>query len=146
MNAVFRSKIDGGFIWIPLAMPAVTLLALFTAPHGTRLAWIPVGTLFFATVIVCWTFAATYYELSVDQLVAHCGPFSWRVPLARVTAILESKTIRSGPALSMDRLEIVHDGGKVLVISPADKAGFLAAIQPRVAALRPAAAEPKPKR
>ena len=131
MNAVFRSKIDGGFIWIPLAMPAVTLLALFTAPHGTHLAWIPVGTLLFATVVVCWTFAATYYELSADQLVAHCGPFSWCVPLARVTAVHESHTMRSGPALSLDRLEIVYDGGKVLVISPADKAGFLSAIQQR---------------
>lgn len=146
MNAVFRSKIDGGFIWIPLAMPAVTLLALFAAPHGSRLPWIPVATLFFATVIVCWTFAATYYELSVEQLVAHCGPFTWRVPLARVTAIHESNSMRSGPALSLDRLEIIHDGGKVLVISPADKAGFIAAAQQRMAALRAVAAEPKPKR
>jgi len=146
MNAVFRSKIDGGFIWIPLAMPAVTLLALFTAPHGSRLPWIPVGMLFFATVLVCWTFAATYYELSVDQLVARCGPFSWRVPLDRVTAIHESNSVRSGPALSLDRLEIVHDGGKVLLISPADRAGFIAAAQRRIAALRPAAAEPRPNR
>lgn len=145
MNAVFRSKIDGGFIWIPVVMPGICLLALFTTPHDNRLAWIPVATLFFATILVCWTFMATYYELSADELVAHCGPFSWHVPLAEVTGIHASGSMRSGPALSLDRLEIVYGGGKVLVISPADKARFIAVAERRMAALRPAAA-PNPER
>ena len=145
MNAIFRSKIDRGFIWIPLAMPGVLLLALFTAPHGSRLPWIPVATLFSATVIVCWIFAATYYELSADEIVAHCGPFSWHVPLAEIAGIHESRSVRSGPALSMDRLEIVYGRGKVLVISPADKAGFITAAERRMAALR-STAGPKPDR
>ena len=140
MNAVFRSKIDGGFIWIALAMPVIAFVALFTAPQGNRLLWIPVGVLFLAAVIVCWTFLATYYELQGDQLVAHCGPFSWRVPLAEVTDIHESSSVRSGPALSMDRLEIAYGDGKVLVISPADKAGFVAAARRRMTALRSGAA------
>jgi hypothetical protein len=29
----------------------------------------------------------------------------------------------------MDRLEVVYRGGRVLIISPADKVGFLAAIR-----------------
>ena len=136
MNAVFRSKVDGRFIWIALAMPGVAFVALLTAPQGNRLLWIPVGLLLLAAVIVCWTFLATYYELRSDQLVTRCGPFTWRVPLAEVSGIRESNTARSGPALSMDRLEIIYGGGKVLVISPADKACFLAAAQRRMAALR----------
>jgi hypothetical protein len=136
MNTVFRSKIDGGFIWIALAMPGVAFVALFTAPQGNRLLWIPVGMLFLAAIVVCWIFIATYYELQGDQLVAHCGPFSWRVPLAEVTDIRESKSVRSGPALSMDRLEVVYGGGKVLLISPADKSGFVATVRRRMAAQR----------
>ena len=132
MSAVFRSKIDRGFIWIPLAMPGLALLALSTTPHGDCLAWIPVATLLFVTLVVCWTFVATYYELSADELVARCGPFRWRVPLAEVTGVRESRTLRSGPALSMDRLEVLYGNGKVLVISPADKAGFVAAVQQRM--------------
>lgn len=140
MSAVFRSKIDGRFIWIALAMPAVALVALFTTPQGNRVLWIPLGMLFLATVVVCWIFVATYYELQRDELVAHCGPFRWHVPLPEVTGIHESNSVRSGPALSMDRLEIIYGSGKVLLISPADKAGFAAAMQRRVAALRSEAA------
>ena len=145
MNAVFRSKVDGRFIWIALAMPIVAFVALFTAPQGNRLLWVPLGMLLLATVIVCWMFAATYYELRGDQLVTHCGPFRWRIPLAEVSDIRESNSARSGPALSMDRLEIVYGGDKVLVISPADKTRFVAAAERRMAALRSAAAEPKPE-
>jgi len=142
MNAVFRSKIDGRFGWIALAMPGVALVALFTAPAGNRLLWIPVSMVFLAAVLVCWIFISTYYELRQDQLVARCGPFIWRVPLAEVTAVRESSSARSGPALSMDRLEIVYRGGRVLVISPADKAGFLAALRRLAVGLAPSTAGP----
>lgn len=129
MSAVFRSKVDGGFLWLALAMPCVAFLALFTTPHGNRLLWIPVGTLFLAAFIVCWILISTYYELRGHELVTHCGPFTWRIPLAEVTDIRDSCSVRSGPALSLDRLEIVYGGGKVFIISPADKARFIAAFE-----------------
>lgn len=133
MNAVFRSKVDGRFKWIALAMPAVTLMALFTTPPGNHLLLIPVGAVFLATVTIEWIFLSTYYELRGDQLVTRCGPFIWRIPLAQVTEIRESNSVRSGPALSMDRLEVVHGPGRVLVISPADKERFLATLQAHAA-------------
>jgi hypothetical protein len=125
MNTVFRSKVDSRFKWIGLLMPCLALLALFSAQPGNRLLWIPVDTMSLATALVFWTLISTYYELQREQLVAHCGPFTWRIPLADNTGVRESNSMRSGPALSLDRLEIVHGGGKVLVISPADKAGFI---------------------
>jgi hypothetical protein len=146
MDAVFRSKVDGGFVWVAMAMPGLAFVAFFTAPHGTRLVWLPVSMLFLAAIVVCWTFVATYYELKDDQLVAHCGPFTWHIPLAEVSAIHESSSARSGPALSLDRLEVIYGGGKVLVISPADKARFLATVQRRMAALRSGPAGPEPER
>lgn len=131
MNVIFHSKVDGRFKWIGLLMPAVALLALFGTQPGNRLLWIPVGMMFLATVLVCWTLIATYYELQHDRLVAHCGPFSWRIPLADISAVRASRSVRSGPALSMDRLEIIYQGGKILTISPADKAGFMTALRQR---------------
>ena len=131
MNAVFRSKVDGRFRWIGLLMPCLALLALFGAPPGTRLPWVPVGTMSLATVLVCWTLISTCYELQREQLVAHCGPFTWHIPLADISEVRESNSMRSGPALSMDRLEIVYQGGKILTISPADKAGFMVALRRR---------------
>jgi hypothetical protein len=144
MNAVFRSKVDGTFVWIALAMPCVAFIALFTAPAGNRLLWLPVGMLFLAAGIVCWTTVATYYQLQGDELVARCGPFTWRIPLGEVTAIRESNSVRSGPALSMDRVEIVYGGGRSLLISPVDKARFIATLE-RMAGLKAVSAKPKPE-
>ena len=145
MNAVFPSKVDGGFILAALAMPCVALLALLTAPHRNLLLWIPVGMVVLAAILVCWIFAATCYELQGNALVVRCGPFTWRIQLAEVTDIRESASTRSGPALSMDRLEIVNGGGRKLIISPADKARFMAAVSRHTATLAPGAAGPKPR-
>ena len=132
MSAVFRSKVDGKLKWLALALPCVVLLALLTAPPGNKgLPLLPLAMVLLVAVIVCWVIFATYYELQREQLVAHCGPFSWRIPLAEITEVRASNSLRSGPALSLDRLEIVYGGGKVLIVSPADKAGFVAALQRR---------------
>lgn len=144
MNAVFRSKVDGRFKWIALAMPAVAVMTLFTAPPRNHLLWVPVGAVFLAAITISWIFISTYYELRGDQLVTHCGPFTWRIPLAEVTEVRESNSVRSGPALSMDRLEVVHGPGRVLIISPADKERFLAALRKRAAALTSSTTGPKP--
>jgi Bacterial PH domain len=145
MSAVFRSKVDGRFGWAAVAMPGVALLALFTAPARNPLLWIPVVMVLLAAVLVCWIFVATYYELRGDELMVRCGPFTWVIPVSQVTAIRDSRSTRSGPALSMDRVEIVYGGGRVLIVSPADKARFMAILSRRTAALTSSAAGPKPE-
>ena len=135
MKAVFRSKVDGKIKGLGLLLPGVALMALFTSPRGNLLLWLPVALVFLAALIVSWILMSTYYELQAGELVAHSGPFTWRIPLTEVTDVRESSTVRSGPALSMDRIEIIYGGGRVLVISPADKAEFLAAMQRRAPGL-----------
>jgi hypothetical protein len=129
MTLSFRSRVDGKFKWLALMLPGAALVALFASPSGGRLVWIPAASMFLVAVLVCWILFATYYEIQSGYLVAHSGPFTWRVALGEITAIHESASVRSGPALSMDRLEVVYRGGRVLIISPADKVGFLAAIR-----------------
>jgi len=129
---VFRSKIDAKLWAIGLAMPAVALIAIITGPRlSTGLLWLPVIATVFVAAMVVWVVLSTYYEFKGDALVAHSGPFSWRIPLKEISAVRDSSSMRSGPALSMDRLEIVFGAGRVLLISPEDKAGFLAALRRR---------------
>ena len=132
MTTVFRSKVDGKLKAIGLAMPCVALVAIATSARlATGVLWVPVIVTVLVAVIVGWVVLSTYYELDGDVLVAHSGPFSWRIPLKEISAVRESNSVRSGPALSMERLEIACSNGRVLLISPEDKAGFLAALHRR---------------
>jgi hypothetical protein len=132
MTTVFRSKVDGKLKAIGLAMPCVALVAIATSPQrAAGLLWLPVIVTVLVAVIVVWVVLSTYYEFDGNVLVAHSGPFSWRMPLKEITSVRESNSVRSGPALSMDRLEIAWGNGRVLLISPEDKAGFLAALHRR---------------
>jgi hypothetical protein len=129
MTTVFRSKVDGKLKAIGLVMPCVALIAIATGPRPvTWVPWLPVTVTVLVAVIVVWVTLSTYYEFAGNVLVAHSGPFSWRIPLEEISAVRESNSVRSGPALSMDRLEIAYANGRVLLISPEDKAGFLAAL------------------
>lgn len=131
MNAVFRSKVDGSFIGLALVLPCIGLAVLFAAPPGMRMLWLPLVLVLLGTAMVWWTLLATSYELLSEQLVVRCGLFSWRIPFATITAIRESRSPRSGPALSLERLEVLYGAGKVLIISPRDKARFIATLSKR---------------
>jgi Bacterial PH domain len=132
MTTLFRSKVDGKLKAIGLSMPCIALIAIATSPSfATRLLWLPVIAVISGAILVTWVVLSTYYEFAVDALMVHSGPFSWRIRFKDISAVRESSSVRSGPALSMDRLEIAFDHGKALLISPADKAGFLAALYRR---------------
>jgi hypothetical protein len=138
VTLVFRSKVDGKLTAVGLAMPLVALLALATTPTvQLPLLWLPVLATAGVAVIVVWVVLSTYYAFELPELVVRCGPFAWRVPLRDISAARESTSTRSGPALSMDRIEITYGAGRVLLISPADKAGFLAALRRHAPQLGP---------
>jgi hypothetical protein len=128
----YRSKVDGKLKAVAVAMPCVALVAVSTSPRlATGLMWLPVIVTVLVAAIVVWVVLSTYYEFAGEELVAHSGPFSWRIPLREISTVRESSSVRSGPALSMDRLEIAYGSGRVLLISPEDKKGFLAALHRR---------------
>jgi Bacterial PH domain len=138
MSAMFPSKVDRNLQVIGLAAPCVALIAIgTTAGHGRGIPFLVAIVTALVAVIVVWTVLSTYYEFTGDLLVAHCGPFSWRIPLKDIASVRESDSVRSGPALSMDRLEVIWGDGRVLMLSPKDKAGFLAVLHRRAPHLSP---------
>lgn len=138
MKSKFRSKVDRKLFMIGLAAPCVALIAISTSTGRNRAVLLLAIVTALVAGIVVWIMLSTYYEIAADALIAHSGPFSWRIPLKEITGVRESDSVRSGPALSMDRLEITWGERNVLQISPEDKATFLAALctrAPRLAAL-----------
>jgi hypothetical protein len=73
----------------------------------------------------------TAYVVDGDTLRIRASFFRWRIPLAAIDSIEPTRNPLSSPACSLDRLLIRHGGGRRVMVSPADKAGFLRAIAER---------------
>ncbi len=72
----------------------------------------------------------TFYQFEGDTLRIRSGPFRMNVPLAEVRAVTPTRNPLSSPACSLDRLRIEY-GTRSVMISPADKEGFLATLRAR---------------
>jgi len=70
----------------------------------------------------------THYTVLDGQLVIVSGPFRWRIPLSEITGVEPSRAPWSSPALSLDRLKISYGERRWVLVSPADKRGFLQAL------------------
>ena len=124
---VFPSKIDS---WLLMLIAMTVLVSL-----GAAVATLDASSLLAAAIAVLlgalfplWLFASTDYRVSDGECLVRSGPFRWRIPLDDIEAVRATRNPLSSPALSLDRLEIRYAGGRKIMISPRDRAGFLAAI------------------
>lgn len=126
----FRSKVDA-----LLVVPAVVgfglpvLLIVGGLAEGRPLAGAVIPLLILAAVAPLLLIS---YTLTEDELIVRSGWLRWRLPLARIRALKATRAMWSSPALSLDRIEIRTDRGLWLMVSPAEKAAFVTAIQARV--------------
>lgn len=123
----FRSRIDGQFAALGVALPIVLMVVLAATaltPHGPP--WWALVPLIAAVLLFIWIMAGTWYGFDGASLRVQCGPFHWRIPLEQIYAVDASNSVRSGPALSMRRLEIRFANERRMLISPRDQAAFLA--------------------
>ena len=127
----FNSKVDA---WIALLIIAVALMdvafiVIFArsddSPASTTGAVIALVGVF---VLLMWLALRTYYAVDKDTLRVVSGPFRWRIPLADIQSATPTRSLWSSPAMSIDRLRIVYGKGRRIMVSPADKQGFLNAI------------------
>ncbi len=133
----FKSKIDARLALLAWALPFVLLLALATrARLPAPLRWPLLSAMMLGTALVLAVVWRTEYQIGAETLLVRCGPFRWRIPLQEITAVRAGRTVRSGPAMSFERLEIHYGRGRLLVISPADRADFIELLCSRVPALR----------
>ena len=126
--ARFRSKVDalfGVLLAVAVLVPATVLLAV-AQESADPLLLVPVLVAGAAVAMVL----RTHYDITDAELIVRSGPFRWRVALPSIRRLRATRTLLSAPALSMDRIEVQHDGG-VVVISPRDTAGFIRLLQSR---------------
>lgn len=132
MQTQFSSKVDSWLIPV-MVLAMAGLLAALIAVLVTPTPWpvrILVAAVAVAVILLLFSvFRATYYVVSDATLRVVSGPFRWTIPLADITAIVPTRNPLSSPALSFDRLKISYGKRRFVLVSPADKDGFMRAIE-----------------
>ncbi len=131
----FPSKVDW-WLGLALAVPPVASVVAAFAAYLTEergewlLALIPLVIV--AVVYVGLVFPMRY-GVGSSHLVIRSGLVRQRIPLANVSEVVPTRNPLSSPALSIKRLRVDFGEGffKSVMISPADREGFLKAIAAR---------------
>lgn len=129
----FRSKVDSWFVVVLAAAGLLGVLACIPVlGRGGPVAFLVVAFILFSVLgVPLWLLARTYYEFQAGELIIRSGPFTWRIPLSQVRSVEPTHSPLSSPALSLDRLRIEYGPGSSVMVSPADKEGFLGEINAR---------------
>jgi hypothetical protein len=131
-DRVFRSKVGISYVVVLVLLIAGWLLPAAAAVAARRPAS-PLNLLLPSLAVAALVYLArsTKYIVTADTLVVQWGPFSERVAIDGIYAIRATWNPLSAPALSMDRLEVRSQQRRSVLISPADKRDFVAAILAR---------------
>jgi hypothetical protein len=131
----FVSKSDwwlGGLLWIITLVSAGAGIGQLwsSAPplerYGCLAACLAVAAL------LLWLMTGTWYRVTREHLQIRCGPIRGKVPLRDIRSITPSRSLLSGPALSLDRMLVKYRGSALgVLISPKDKSGLLDAVAER---------------
>ena len=127
----FRSKVDRWILLLILVVIIVQVAAITAAVAEagepgmiTSLILVMIGVV----ALMLWLLLGTHYTVDRGLIRIVSGPFRWKVPVAEITSVKATRNPLSSPALSLDRLSIRYGKRRRIMISPADKAGFLKAI------------------
>jgi hypothetical protein len=138
-SRVFLSKRDWWLTAIVWGGVATMLLPSLLQPRSANPT---AGFMLFAVLIptigalfMLWVLYGTSYTFAGDLLVIRSGPFRFRVTLTEVRSVEPTRSPLSSPACSLDRL-LIRYGVRQIMVSPADKAGFLAELQMRCPQVR----------
>jgi hypothetical protein len=127
VQRTYRSKVDGKIAGVTALTIVVLIVAGATLPDRNHEAAIVLHAVSLFCLALCvWTLLGTYYVIGSTALDVRSGPFHWTVALHDIRSVQPTRDIRSGPALSFDRLRIEYGAGRVLLISPREKEAFLA--------------------
>ena len=120
----YKSKIDN---WL-IAVMAIPMLGVMV-PIALKGAWIGVFIMLPVIAFTVHMFATTYYTISGTTLKVRGGFFvNIVVDIATIKSIAETDSLLSAPATSLDRLEINYNRYDSVIISPKNKAAFIADI------------------
>lgn len=132
----FPSKVDRWLLLVLCFAPALSIAVAIgvttaTGPSGLFAFITPVFVLLLYRFVV-WPIR---YDVTEENLIVHFGLFRRRIRLEEIRRITPSHNPLSSPALSLDRIRLDYGRHSFILLSPADREGFAAAIKSRVGAV-----------
>ena len=122
---IHPSKRDTWLMAVLVIAGLSSLSAALVVPPGEPSSGLALFSLLAAVdAFVLWIFVRTFYVVTGTDLLVRSGPFRWTIPLNDILQVHPTSNPLSSPALSLDRLEIHHARGE-LMVSPEDKRAFL---------------------
>ena len=128
----FLSKVDGWIIpafIVAIAGMLFAFVAVITGdtPLWLRLVFSGVSVLFCGLLLSI--LMSTFYVVERGELRIVSGPFRWKIAVSDIADITPTRNPLSSPALSFDRLKVTYGRRRFVLVSPADKDGFMRAIE-----------------
>lgn len=124
MKQKFPSKIDWFF---PIGINIILLVVCAILIYGNA-GW-ACFTILPIQLFILHLFLTTRYDIDSENLYIKSGfLYNSSIPISQIKSIKKSNSILSSPAASMDRIEIRYNKFDYVLISPADKNGFIKAI------------------
>lgn len=130
-NLVFDSRIDYWYFLVTIIAIAALCFCFYVIPRVSKNQIRSTSYVLFLITILpmmvlpIWLALTTKYSFSENLLSIRSGPFSWEVNIESIESVSSSNSLRASPALSLDRLRIVYDDDKSVMVSPSDKNAFI---------------------
>lgn len=106
------------------------ILGAVTAILALSDAWPAALLLLLLDAFIVHLLLNTRYIIQESELYIQCGWLYKRtVPVSSIRRIEETNNPLSAPATSLDRLALILEPREIILISPADKEGFIQAIR-----------------
>jgi hypothetical protein len=138
MDQGFPSKRDAWLavvLWTGTAMLVAGAIVTLASPGPIAARLALAATMLAAGAFGPWVLYSTGYRVTAVEIAVRSGPFRWQVPLDAIESVVPSGNPLSSPACSLDRLRIgyrdAHGRSRAILLSPADKIAFLAALAAR---------------
>ncbi|WP_420153406.1 PH domain-containing protein [Siphonobacter sp.] len=94
--------------------------------------WVGLGIILLCSLLIIHVFATTIYQMDTDTLRITSGFFFHEcIEIKSIRKVSESRNILQSPALSLDRIELIYNRFDSILLSPRDKAGFVAELLKR---------------
>lgn len=126
----FRSTVDSWIYVFAISLPLIVIRAVAPALANADVSTILYSVLAIAPLVLipAWLLISTYYRVDSAIMRVQAGPFSWSVPLDQIRTVTAERSLSAAPSLSANRLRIDYGRQRSILVSPKNRAAFIAAI------------------